>query len=477
MQIIIYGKGKLFQSYRKVIDWSQIVAIADKNVGTQELIEGKQVIIPEKIQKLQYDYIVIFSDTYFYDIRRELIGEYFIEPERIVSWRFLLREESEADIFSFIKKTIKIFHIKSMLDVGMSIISNYIFSMNEMLPETEFVMDGVGIPAFLFYKQIYGNIYDKLDDVNSFYDLVYINNGWTFDTHALEKLRNEYKYVLLRVSYVDYSKEKVQSMYSLLQQYGKVRRFYLEDSIYFLIIAENETVFPIDIQIFVATHRPYNLLNNELYRPICIGNKYQNVAYLSEQNGDNISYLNEKINECTALYWIWKNTTSEYVGLNHYRRYFYNNEILSEGNYLNEENIYKIFQEYDIILPQYVLLPNMRVEEQISNTISKEAFEKGNEVIRKGIKKYQPDYLEAFDEVMHGHKVFLCNMFVTRRDILNEYCEWLFSFLIEAAESIDVSQYDNYSKRVIGFLAERMMTVWLLKHNFRIKELPFDIVK
>ncbi len=29
-------------------------------------------------------------------------------------------------------------------------------------------------------------------------------------------------------------------------------------------------------------------------------------------------------------------------------------------------------------------------------------------------------------------------MFVTRREILNRYCEWLFHFLIEAAEIIDV---------------------------------------
>ena len=83
--------------------------------------------------------------------------------------------------------------------------------------------------------------------------------------------------------------------------------------------------------------------------------------------------------------------------------------------------------------------------------------------------------MEAFDAVMESHNFYKCNMFVTKREILNAYCEWLFSFLIEAAERIDVSTYDNYSKRVIGFFAERMLTVWLYKNPLKIKELPIAL--
>ena len=32
--------------------------------------------------------------------------------------------------------------------------------------------------------------------------------------------------------------------------------------------------------------------------------------------------------------------------------------------------------------------------------------------------------------------------------------------------------WDMYSKRVIGFWAERMLTVWLLYTGYRIEELP-----
>lgn len=84
--------------------------------------------------------------------------------------------------------------------------------------------------------------------------------------------------------------------------------------------------------------------------------------------------------------------------------------------------------------------------------------------------------MEAFETVMRGHSFYVCNMFVTRREILNNYCEWLFSFLIEAAELLDITGYDSYSKRAMGFFAERMWTVWLMKQNLKIKELPYMVI-
>jgi hypothetical protein len=72
---------------------------------------------------------------------------------------------------------------------------------------------------------------------------------------------------------------------------------------------------------------------------------------------------------------------------------------------------------------------------------------------------------------MAGKSMYVYNMFITRRDILDRYCEWLFSFLIEAAEGLDVVGYDTRRQRTMGFLAECLLTVWLYRNKLRIKEL------
>ena len=233
---------------------------------------------------------------------------------------------------------------------------------------------------------------------------------------------------------------------------------------------------PLIGNIYVITHKRYNLPNYGLYVPLVVGDKYIEHNYLTEYNGKNIAYLNDKINECTALYWIWKNTDSQYVGLNHYRRRFYNNWYKNSGNYLDGFCAKRIMESYDVILPESICFAEITVLEQLEATIQKEAFIKGHEVITNVLKKKQPEYIGAFERVMSGHVMYPCNMFFTSREILNAYCEWLFSFLIEAAEMIDICGFDNYSKRVIGFFGERMWTVWLVKNDLKIKQLPITEV-
>lgn len=58
-------------------------------------------------------------------------------------------------------------------------------------------------------------------------------------------------------------------------------------------------------EIYVVTHKRYNVRSDNLYYPLCVG-EYRQESFLSEHDGENIVYLNKKINECTALYWIWK---------------------------------------------------------------------------------------------------------------------------------------------------------------------------
>ena len=257
----------------------------------------------------------------------------------------------------------------------------------------------------------------------------------------------------------------------VLEQYGETASYVTQEGIIWVVDAQRKKLQNKSAAIYVVTHKNYNVLNDDLYKPVCVGG-YRKPGFLSEGQGTNIAYLNEKINEMTALYWIWKNTNTEFVGLNHYRRYFYNDKIINDGNYLNYERLVELLKEYDIIFPNCITVESTLLT-QIKDSISEDAYREGLQIIKKCLRKNQPEYIESFDMIMNGNKGYMCNLFVTKRNILNAYCEWLFSFLIEAAEAIDISGFDSYSKRVIGFFAERMWTVWVSRQDIKIKELPF----
>jgi len=53
-----------------------------------------------------------------------------------------------------------------------------------------------------------------------------------------------------------------------------------------------------------------------------------------DDTGDNISILNNLLNEMTSIYWFWKNKElPAYVGFNHYRRFFKLDDIQDYENY------------------------------------------------------------------------------------------------------------------------------------------------
>lgn len=475
MRIILYGKGIMFQKYKNLLDWNQIIAIADKKAEKNEMIHNKPVILPDEIDRYQYDYIVIFSDKYFLNIRRELIGQNFVEPERILSWRFLISNNGISVSVETLKKFISELKIDTILDADQKVIPHFLFSREE-LNVTLFALDGIGEECYPYYKHIYNRLYNSVNQAAGPYDLVYSNQDWEMDIcEFIKQLTFPWKYTLIRVPYAGYSAEKCKSWKEALKKENEVEIFFLQEGVYFLLSAKQDEPAEIDAKIYVVTHKQYNIKNDALYTPICVGECYKNENYLSELDGENISYLNNKINECTALYWIWKNTTNEYVGLNHYRRYFHKIGILSEDNCIDKELIQNILKEYDIILPECLCFHEMNIKQQLQMDIDPDAYEKGYKVIYDTISKHQPDYLEAFESVMHGYKMFMCNMFVMRRKMFEAYCEWLFSFIIEAAEKMDVKMYDKVSQRIIGFFAERMLTVWILKQDLKIKELPIDV--
>ena len=113
-----------------------------------------------------------------------------------------------------------------------------------------------------------------------------------------------------------------------------------------------------DIKVLVATHKKYRMPKHSCYLPIHVGKEgKEDIGYIGDNTGDNISYKNANYCELSGLYWGSKNLNCDYLGLVHYRRHFSIKKInpLSYKNnfqyIISEDEIKSILEEYDLIVP------------------------------------------------------------------------------------------------------------------------------
>lgn len=62
-----------------------------------------------------------------------------------------------------------------------------------------------------------------------------------------------------------------------------------------------------------------------------------------------------------------------------------------------------------------------------------------------------------------------CNMFVMKRELFEEWCGFIFPVLFELEEAIDLSGRDNYQRRAICFLCERVFGFWCWQRSKYMK--------
>lgn len=233
--------------------------------------------------------------------------------------------------------------------------------------------------------------------------------------------------------------------------------------------------------IYVVTHKSYEFPTDEVYKPIVVGKALNNVVLdeslkpIYDDRDDNISYLNREFCELTALYWLWKNSDDEIIGISHYRRYF-KSKIESGGfkglSIYNQSDLNCANMDLDVIIPKKITLGKFSVIQQYFRS----HYIKDIVLVRDCINKLFPDYIVSFDKVMKQTTLHPYNMMIAKKEIYNEYCEWLFTILFEYKDICDHSNYNLYQKRIFGFLAERLFTVWVFHNMKKFKFKEYDIV-
>lgn len=152
-------------------------------------------------------------------------------------------------------------------------------------------------------------------------------------------------------------------------------------------------------KIYIASHKLYQMPKDPLYQPIWVGHAKSNnpldlpAGWIADDSGDNISAKNSSFNELTALYWAWKNSDADVIGLVHYRRYFSLNHKKGLANILTDDQLGNLLETSRIILPKK---RRYYIESNYSHYVHahhKEPLDKARELM-------DAHYQESFDKVL-----------------------------------------------------------------------------
>ena len=263
---------------------------------------------------------------------------------------------------------------------------------------------------------------------------------------------------------------------------------------------------PQKLKVFTLHYKPGSEIISEdpNYINIWAGknNGSEETVLLGDDSGDHISEKNKYYSELTGLYWIWKNTKQDITGSCHYRRFFtaqdepvqykikrnfyylagiwkkrygliytsqphkWKNKILSS------REIEDILKDYEAIMPVRRIL-----RYSIKEHYARYHDIKDLELARNILEKDYPEYVKTFDQVMAGYRLFANNMFILNEERFDSLMAWLFDIFSKFEDQINLKDYKNYQQRIIGFLSERLITVWIYHNNINYKELPLIYFK
>lgn len=261
------------------------------------------------------------------------------------------------------------------------------------------------------------------------------------------------------------------------------------------------------MKILVCCHKPCVLPPNPegIFLPIHVGAAISNVDMdmqrddqVDGQPCDNISAKNRSYCELTAVYWAWKNIKRlypdvEYVGLNHYRRFFTKKDHTVGIRFLafKFSSLLKFVLGKDV---PFVFVPNKVVSsseiekytELLKRTVEKNVSV-GNKIfctedarlnfgnmhdffsvvgranidfLGDIIRKTSPEYFWSFQKTLTSQSFCYANMFIMPYALFCEYCEFVFAVLFAADRDasaqgwyVDIMQ-ERCADRLFGYFGE-----------------------
>ncbi|SDD24471.1 DUF4422 domain-containing protein [Paraburkholderia lycopersici] len=245
----------------------------------------------------------------------------------------------------------------------------------------------------------------------------------------------------------------------------------------------SETASP-SLKIYQTFHKDfYRNTGCEWIVPVGV-NGYDAPGLQRDCEGENIAELNPYYNELTAYYWAWKNSEADIVGFYHYRRYL--NFLIDETwkdrlivatpaearivEYLTHaaqcERARRMLNVCDVVLPRTLPAPRS-IEDHYLGHHHREPWDAFLTALESAYPEHRA-HLDLFRLTGVGP---ICNIFVMRRPLFDEYCAELFPIIDPIFKQIG-PRYDAHGNRFPGFLAERFLAFWVHIRRLRTLEVP-----
>lgn len=302
-------------------------------------------------------------------------------------------------------------------------------------------------------------------------------------------IRDEHYVIFVEMENDQFLVDKMKKLgFEMFYHYRFLKDFYLPDVYvdYYppkrsVLLSDSQYIKDIPVEctfgMFVLSHKKCNVPQGGFYRGLQLGSLDKEELFeLKDKDGENISKSNMQFCELTGIYWLWKNMNIDYIGICHYRRYFYDDA----GNILDETIIRNLLNQYDMLvpIPMRFKSKNKRYlpdELDILTQYQQEHYIQDLLNVEKYLKINTPEYCGSFWNILSKKMCYGYNMFVSSKKLFDSYCEWLFPILFDLERNRKMLWEDAYQKRVYGFLAERLFNVWIHYNQLKCKEMQIKL--
>lgn len=167
----------------------------------------------------------------------------------------------------------------------------------------------------------------------------------------------------------------------------------------------------------------------------------------TDDTGENISAKNRMYCEMSAVFWVWKNTDHDWVGIEHYRRH-----LLIKPEMLRDD--------IDAILPlPYICYPHEMA--QFRRFVSEDVLQ----ALLRALKELYPGGYEAYHAILYGKYQYTYNMVCARKTVFDAYCQWFFTITEYMEQMMGQEVPELLETRAFSYIAEVLTNLYFMSHQ------------